>query len=54
MTSSRENTALAMFIITTDATNIYTQEELTILIEHFFDIEMLEGLDLNTQHTNAL
>lgn len=40
-----------MSIITINATTIYPEGEPIVHIEHFFDIEMLEGLDLNIQHT---
>ena len=36
-----------MSIITINATTIYPEGEPIVHIEHFFDIEMLEGLDLN-------
>ena len=41
MTNFSENTALAMSIITTDATTIYIEGEPTVHIEHFFDIEIV-------------
>ena len=47
MTNSSKNTAPATTIITTNTTSIHIEGEPIVHIEHFFDIGMLEGLDLN-------
>ncbi|KAG4954486.1 hypothetical protein JHK87_040080 [Glycine soja] len=45
--TSRENTAPSTTIITTSTTTIHTDGDPNIDIEHFFEISMLEGLNLD-------
>ena len=54
MSNSSENISPATTIITTDTTPIHTDGEPTIHVEHYFDINMLEGLSLNIQRTLLL
>lgn len=51
MSSLNDNNAPVMTIITTDATTFHTEGEPIIHIKHFFDIEVLKGLGLDTQET---
>ena len=50
MSNSSENTALTTTIIITDTATIQIYGEPTVHIEHYFYINMLEGLGLNIQH----
>jgi len=54
MSNSNENTAPATTIITTNNTTIHTDGEPIVHVEHYFNINMLEGLGLNIQHTLLL
>ena len=47
MSNSNKNIALATTIITTGTTTIHIDGEPTTHDEHYFNINMLEGLGLN-------
>jgi len=54
MIKSRKNIAPATTTIIIETTIVHTEREPTVHIEHFFEIGMLEGFDLNIQCTLLL